>query len=406
VSALTVDCAAVDFDLSTDQQALRDAAVTLLDRMAGHDALRARVGAGSVVGTLPGAGEAGQAGAAAAATLTAGDAPSGYDAAAWAAMAEQGWLALEIPEDEGGLGMGLVEIAVLCEEIGRRLAAVPFLSSVVALGALNEPEVRSLGWTKEWREALSQGEAVACVARAGSAHITAEPADAEDDDAVLLSGVTPPTAFAPSADLAVIVTDDNVFAVDQRDAARPAPLSAMDRTRELGILRFDRTPARHVGGADAAAAVLDRAATLVSAEMLGAADRVLAMTVEYAKDRVQFGKPIGSFQAVKHMLADCLVDVEGMRSTVYFAAWCGAAGDRERSLSASMAKAWCSDASRRVMASGLQVHGGIGFTWEHDMHLFLKRAQLDQVSYGDAAFHRDRIAGILRARLEAGESLS
>ena len=119
---------------------------------------------------------------------------------------------------------------------------------------------------------------------------------------------------------------------------------------------------------------------------------------------MQFGKPIGSFQAIKHMLADALVDVEGMRSTVYYAAWCVAADDPERSLAASMAKAWCSDASRRVMAAGLQVHGGIGFTWEHDMHLYVKRAQLDQVSFGDAAFHRDRIAGLLRARLEAGES--
>ncbi len=152
--------------------------------------------------------------------------------------------------------------------------------------------------------------------------------------------------------------------------------------------------------------MLDRAATLASAEMLGAADQVLAMTVQYAKDRVQFGKPIGSFQAVKHMLADALVDVEGMRSTAYYAAWCGAADDADRALSASMAKAWGSDASRRVMAAGLQVHGGIGFTWEHDMHLFLKRAQLDQVSYGDAAFHRDRIAGILRDRLDAGRPLS
>jgi len=106
------------------------------------------------------------------------------------------------------------------------------------------------------------------------------------------------------------------------------------------------------------------------------------------------------------MLADALVDVEGMRSTVYYAAWCGAAGDPERALAASMAKSWCTDASRRVMATGLQVHGGIGFTWEHDMHLYLKRAQLDQVSFGDAALHRDRIAGILRARLEAGEPLS
>jgi len=130
---------------------------------------------------------------------------------------------------------------------------------------------------------------------------------------------------------------------------------------------------------------------------------VLSMTVEYAKDRVQFGKPIGSFQAVKHMLADALVDVEGMRSTVYYAAWCAAAGDRDRSLSASMAKAWCSDASRRVMATGLQVHGGIGFTWEHDLHLFLKRSQLDQVALGDASHHRERLARILRPRAERGE---
>jgi alkylation response protein AidB-like acyl-CoA dehydrogenase len=149
-----------------------------------------------------------------------------------------------------------------------------------------------------------------------------------------------------------------------------------------------------------------RAATLVSAEMLGAADHVLSMSVDYAKDRVQFGKPIGSFQAVKHMLADALVDVEGMRSTAYYAAWCNAADDAERSLAASMAKGWCSDASRRVMGTGLQVHGGIGFTWEHDMHLYVKRAQLDQVSYGDASFHRDRIANILRARLESGQALS
>ena len=224
---------------------------------------------------------------------------------------------------------------------------------------------------------------------------------------VRLRGRTPPVAYAPSADVAVVLADDGgVYGVDLRAAARPTPLAAMDRTRELGVLAFDGTPALFLGGEDAAALLVDRAATLASAEMLGAADHVLALSVQYAKDRVQFGKPIGSFQAVKHMLADALVDVEGMRSTVYYAAWCAAAGDPERSLSASMAKAWCSDASRRVMASGLQVHGGIGFTWEHDMHLYLKRAQLDQVSYGDAAAHRDRIATLLRARLEAGQPLS
>jgi alkylation response protein AidB-like acyl-CoA dehydrogenase len=171
-------------------------------------------------------------------------------------------------------------------------------------------------------------------------------------------------------------------------------------------VRFDGTPALRLGGTEAAALVLDRAATFTSAEMLGGADHVLAMTVQYAKDRVQFGKPIGSFQAVKHMLADALVDVEGMRSAAYYAAWCVAANDRDRSLAASMAKAWCSDASRRVLGAGLQVHGGIGFTWEHDMHLYVKRGQLDQVSFGDASFHRERIARMLRERLDSGQALS
>jgi alkylation response protein AidB-like acyl-CoA dehydrogenase len=395
VSAATVDCAAVDFDLSGDQQALRDAAASLLDKMAGSDALRARVGAGAIVGTLPGAG--------APPGATVADAPAGFDDAVWSAMAEQGWLAIELPEDEGGLGLGMVELAVLCEEIGRRLVAAPFLPTIVALGALCGDEARADPGTVEWREALGQGTAVGCVAAApGSDDLTVT----GSGDEVRLSGQTPPVAYAPSADVAVVLAGGAVYGVDLRTGVRPAPLPAMDRTRELGVLSFDATPARTLGGTEAAALLVDRAATLASAEMLGAADHVLALSVQYAKDRVQFGKPIGSFQAVKHMLADALVDVEGMRSTAYYAAWCAAAGDTERSVSASMAKAWCSDASRRVMAAGLQVHGGIGFTWEHDMHLYLKRAQLDQVSYGDAAAHRDRIAALLRARLEAGQALS
>ncbi len=395
VSAATVDCAAVDFDLSGDQQALRDAAASLLDKLAGSDALRARVGPGAIVGTLPGAGTPPRG--------TAADAPRGFDDAVWSAMGEQGWLAIELPEDESGLGLGMVELAVLCEEVGRRLVAAPFLPTVVALGALSGEEARADAWTRDWREALGRGVAVGCVAAApGPDGLTVTGSAGQ----VRLRGQTPPVAYAPSADVAVVLAAGGVYGVDLRSAGRPAPLPAMDRTRELGVLAFDGTPARFLGGAEAAALLVDRAATLASAEMLGAADHVLALTVEYAKDRVQFGKPIGSFQAVKHMLADALVDVEGMRSTAYYAAWCAAAGDPERSLSASMAKAWCSDASRRVMAAGLQVHGGIGFTWEHDMHLYLKRAQLDQVSYGDAAAHRDRIATLLRARLQAGQSLS
>jgi alkylation response protein AidB-like acyl-CoA dehydrogenase len=169
----------------------------------------------------------------------------------------------------------------------------------------------------------------------------------------------------------------------------------MDRTRSLSWLRLDQTPALRLGGPDASAGALDRAATALAAELLGSSSRVLEMSVAYAKDRQQFGRPIGSFQAVKHRLADALVDVEAMRSSVYYAAWSVAAGDASASLAASAAKAWCSDASGRVMASGLQVHGGIGFTWEHDLHLFVKRAQLDQSSWGDAVFHRERIASML-----------
>ncbi len=404
---MTVDCAAVDFDLSADQLALRDAAGALLDRYAGHDALRARVGDGVVVGTLPGASGGPPTvdadGEAAPSPASGAEAPHGFDATVWSAMADQGWLALEVPEADGGLGLGTVEVAVLCEQLGRRLVPAPYVPSVLALGALGGDDARADSASKEWREALAEGTAVGCVVFAPGPDRVSVSGSGES---VRLSGRTGPTLFAPSADVAVVVTDMGVYAIDLRTEGRPDPLPAMDRTRELGEFDFDGTPARQMGGPDAAAWVLDRAATLVSAEMLGAADRVLSMSVEYAKDRVQFGKPIGSFQAIKHMLADALVDVEGMRSTVYYAAWCASADDRDRSLSASMAKAWCSDASRRVMASGLQVHGGIGFTWEHDMHLYLKRAQLDQVSFGDAAFHRDRIATLLRARLSSGQAIS
>ncbi len=390
----------MDFDLSSDQEALRSAAGSLLDRFAGHDALRARVGSGVIVGTLPGAGEGPSAGGV--------DAPSGFDQAAWSAMADQGWLALELPESDGGLGLGMVEAAILCEQIGRHLAAAPFLSSILALGALAEPEARADAATDPWRTRLAAGDAVGCLAFSSTPGTfrAAPVALRRWRRAVRLTGGPGPTLFAPSSDLAVVLGDDAVYLVDLEASGRPDPLPAMDRTRELGEMVFEATPAWRIGGADAASRLLDRAATACSAEMLGAADHVLAMTVQYAKDRIQFGKPIGSFQAIKHKLADALVDVEGMRSTAYYAAWCAAADDRERSLAASMAKSWCSDASRRVMAAGLQVHGGIGFTWEHDMHLFVKRAQLDQVSFGDGAFHRDRIAEILQGRLERGQSIA
>jgi alkylation response protein AidB-like acyl-CoA dehydrogenase len=395
VSGNAIDCRPVDFDLSVDQEALRDAAGDLLDRFADHDALRARVGDGVVVGTLPGT-------ACPVDDRKDDGAPTGYDRSVWTAMADQGWLALELPESEGGLELGMVEIAVLCEQIGRRLVAAPFLSTILALGALSQPEARAVEATAAWRSALSDGRAVGCLAFDPTGALTVT----DDGDRVRLSGKLTPTLYAPSADVAVLLTPDATYAVDLAAQGQPAPLPAMDRTRELGVIELAGAPAWRVGGPEATTLLGDRAATGSSAEMLGAADHVLNMSVAYAKDRVQFGKPIGSFQAIKHMLADALVDLEGMRSTAYYAAWCVSALDPERSLAASMAKSWCSDASKRIMAAGLQVHGGIGFTWEHDMHLYVKRAQLDQVGFGDAPFHRDRIATMLQERLEVRQEMS
>jgi alkylation response protein AidB-like acyl-CoA dehydrogenase len=359
----------VDFELSDDQVALRDAARELLGGLASSVQVRAVVDAGG--------------------------AP---DAALWRALIEQGWTAVELPEDRGGLGLTAVEVAVLAEEIGRQVAPAPFLSSTLAAWALDQ------GGDAAAVAALQAGDAIGCVAWSRAADAVRAESGAAG---WRLTGRADPVIDGPTAGVAVVVAfgdeGPGAYAVD---LDRPLPAEpAMDRTRPLGWLVLDGTPARRLGGPDLVDALVDRGATLTCAEMLGAADRALGMAVEYAKDRVQFGRPIGSFQAVKHRCADMLVDVEGMRSVTYWAAWCLAAGDAERSVAASTAKIWCSDASKRVMASALQVHGGIGFTWEHDLHLYLKRAQLDQLRFGDATFHRDRLASLLRPRVEAGESV-
>ena len=336
----------MDFDLSDDQVALRDGARELLDVLASPAQVRAH-------------------------TVT----DAAYDPALWSAMADQGWLGIEVPEARGGVGLGTVEVAVLCEELGRHAAPAPFVSTVLAIDAF------SGAGDDEWVDRLVSGDALACVAWDPAA----------------------PVPYAPSADVAVVIADDGVYAMEISE--RPSRQPAMDLTRELGWLAFDPARARKIGDADARIRLLDRGATFTSADLLGSASRALDLSVEHAKDRVQFGRPIGSFQAVKHRCADMLVDVEGMRSTVYWAAWCIGAADPEAHVAASTAKTWCSDASKRVMSSALQVHGGIGFTWEHDLHFFMKRAQLDQLTFGDASFHRARLTSLLRPRVEAGESV-
>jgi alkylation response protein AidB-like acyl-CoA dehydrogenase len=347
----------VDFELSDDQVALRDAARRLLDRRSTPAQVRAVVDAGG-----------------------------GIDDGLWTAMVEQGWPALTVPEDRGGLGLGIVELALLLEAVGAHVAPAPVLQQALALDALVTGDGPA-----DLVDPLVAGEVVGTVAFKPVAV-----------DGGRVSGRPEPVIHAPLARVLVVRSADELWAVESfTSTSEPA----MDRTRSLGWIALDEVPAVRLGGADAVERFVDLGALGHSAELLGASSRVLDLSVEYAKERVQFGRPIGSFQAVKHRCADMLVDVEGMRSAVYHAAWALGAGDPDRSVAASTAKTWCSDAGRRVMASGLQVHGGIGFTWEHDLHLYVKRAQLDGVSFGDATWHRDRLGALLRAKLESGAPL-
>ncbi|MFL6239871.1 MAG: acyl-CoA dehydrogenase family protein [Actinomycetes bacterium] len=332
----------MDFDLSADQIALRDAARELLDARSSSERVR---------------------------KLIAGD--DTYDTELWADMAEQGWLAIDVAEDEGGLGLGFVEVAVLSEEVGRHVSPAPYLSTVLARKALAGTE---------WAERLAAGDAIGAIAWG---------------DGVVVD--------AAVADVLVVVGADAVTAYDV-GADKPAIEAAMDLTRPVSRVA-PPSDGQQVGDATLATAMLDCGATAYAAELLGAAQRMLEATVDYAKVREQFGRPIGSFQAVKHRCADMLVDVEGMRSAVWYAAWAIDAEAGDRSLAASTAKAWASDAGMRVMNSALQVHGGIGFTWEHDLHLYLKRAHLDSMLFGDATYHRERIAGLLKQRIESGSGV-
>ena len=166
----------------------------------------------------------------------------------------------------------------------------------------------------------------------------------------------------------------------------------MDLTRPLGWLELDGVPATRLGGNDLAEVALDLGATAVSLELLGASDAALAMAVEYAKDRVQFGRPIGSFQAIKHKCADMLLEVESAKSAAYYGLWCAAEENDELPSVASLAKAYCSEAYFHAAAENIQIHGGIGFTWEHPAHLYFKRAKSSELLFGDPTFHREKLA--------------
>jgi alkylation response protein AidB-like acyl-CoA dehydrogenase len=329
----------------------------------------------------------------------------GYDPAVWKLMAEQlGLPGLAIPEAFGGSGYSYVELAVVFEEAGAALLCSP-LFSTVALAANALLHSADDAAKKEYLPAIAAGELIATLA------ITEDDGRWEPDASTLratangdgwtLSGAKSFVIDGHTAGLVLVagVTDAglSLFAVDS-DATglERVLLPTMDQTRKQARLTFADTPARLIGTAGDAADLLARtlslAAVALGAESTGGAQRCMDMSVDYAKTRIQFGRQIGSFQAIKHKCADMLVEVESARSAAYFAASEAADESPELASAASLAKAYCTDAYFHTAAETIQVHGGIGFTWEHDAHLYFKRAKSSQLLLGDPAYHRELLA--------------
>jgi alkylation response protein AidB-like acyl-CoA dehydrogenase len=341
--------------------------------------------------------------------------PEGISPELWTKLAEQGWLGLVYPEAYDGMGLGLVDLVVLMEEMGRAVVPGPYFSAVL-LGGLAIAEAGSEAQKKEWLPRIAAGDRRVALAwmepsaQLGPAGVTLTAVekggkytlsgtklfvhDAHTADALVVAARTRPGAGADGVSLFLVPKGTKGLEVTL--------LPTMDQTRKLcEVALSDVTigPDALLGAAGAGwaplARVLDRATVALCAEMCGGAQKVLDMTVEYAKIRQAFGRPIGSYQGVKHRAADMLVDVENSKSITYYAAWALDEGAAEAPLAVSMAKAYVSDAYRRVAAAGIQLHGGIGFTWEHDLHLYFKRAKGSEFTFGDATHHRERVAQLV-----------
>jgi alkylation response protein AidB-like acyl-CoA dehydrogenase len=331
----------------------------------------------------------------------------------WRQIAEQGWLGIVYREEDGGSGLGLVDLTVLMEEMGRRVMPGPFFSTVLLGGAVIA-DAGSSAQRREWLPRIAAGEVKAALAwtepqlRWDAAGI-AMPAR-EAGGSFVLGGSKLFVGDAHLAEMLVVAArtrEGSTFAdgVSLFLVPRDAPglsvslMLTIDETRKLCEVGFDavRVPASALigelhGGWAPLARVVERATVALCAEMCGGAQQVLDMTVEYAKLRVAFGKPIGSYQGVKHQTADMLVALENAKSLTYYAAWAVDEGEADAPLAVAMAKAAASDMARRVTGSGIQLHGGIGMTWEHDLQLYFKRAKASEVAFGDATWHRERVA--------------
>ena len=336
----------MNFDFTDDQQAIKRTAKDLLAERFKLEKVRELAEAGS------------------------------YDDAHWSELSELGWPGIFIGEEHGGQGLGIVELSVLMEELGYSLAPVPFLSNATAGLALQHGASEDL--RSKWLPGIASGEARGTVG-------------------VVRGNEAPMVPDADSAEVIVLLSDGGVAAVHEASACDIEPVEAIDATR-----RFARVRPNGEGEAlDDFWPAWDRMCAAVAAELVGVCQRTMEMTVEYARDRKQFDRPIGAYQAVSHQCADMLRETESARSVALWAAWAADSEPETLPIAAAMAKAYASDAGWNVTSSALQVHGGIGFTWEHDLHFFLKRAKVDGTLFGSARDHRERVAAL--SGLGAGE---
>ena len=329
----------------------------------------------------------------------------GTDRGVWEQAGTQlGLQGLAVPEAYGGAGFSFAEQAIVLEEFGAALYGGPYLASAVlaATALLASPDE---GARRDLLPGIASGEVIATLA-------FTEDDGSWDPAAISMPAIKNGTGWrlgghksfvldGQSAGLLLVVASTtaglSLFAVDAAaDGLTKTVLPALDQTRKLARLEFSDVPGRLIGSPGDAAAVLDRtldvAAIALAAEQLGGAQRALDMTVEYAKIRHQFGRPIGSFQAIKHRCADLLLEVESLRSAVGYAAAAVAEDSPEIPVLASLVKAYASDTYFHVAAENIQIHGGIGFTWEHDAHLYFKRAKSSELFLGDGSYHRERLA--------------
>jgi alkylation response protein AidB-like acyl-CoA dehydrogenase len=317
----------------------------------------------------------------------------GFTDEQWQALAELGWTGLVVPEEDGGLGLGAVELVVIQEELGYALAPAPFFSSVGAtlmLVAAGTPEQR-----ERWLGPLAAGSVRGTIAL-WDEHAGWAPDHSEVEAAGgTLTATKIAVPDAAGADFVVVAgADGRHYLVETRaPGVEIAPVRGLDPTRKLFTVALSGAPAEPLALEPVRIAhAYHTIVTALAAENVGVAQRAMEMAVAYAKERKQFGRPIGAYQAVSHRCAEMLLEVEGARSLSYWAGWALDHEPEAAGRAASMAKAYASDAGFRVTASALQVHGGIGFTWEHDLHFFLKRAKANAHAFGDARWHRERVA--------------